>query len=522
MQYALDNCPAGQVVYLPPGTYRLNQGLIMASGVVLRGAGPDQTKLRLYNPDDWVVGLMPGWPNWGAPKNISADLAKDATQATVDDASGLSVHDLAVIDQLDDVTYLFEGMCPFFKRTPQSGTGYGPSTSATRSVGQIVEITAVDGSTVTFSPALHLPRSAALSPQLWKIPRVLSYAGVEDLYVTGGSSGNFFIQDAAYCWLKNVESDGTVSSNPAPDGTLGHGNGMNGDHVLLQRVFRCTVRDSYFHHATDVIQGGGAYGISFANYSSENLIENNIVYYLNKPLTLRATGGGNVIAYNYIDDAWTSADRGLQETTIDLGHASFPYMELVEGNYAAQIATEDVWGNSGWMTIFRNYATGKQERTDAYEFYQIAALALAAKGRYMNVIGNVLGTNEHVGTFTDAHGDEQYEVTSNPPGPPHAAVFRIGHGVGAGSGTDDIDHYEDPAAAGTTYAQLLRVGNWDNVRNQIDSVPADPIPDSLYLPGRPAFFGPNPWPWVAPADATRINVLPAKQRFDHGTPNAVQ
>src|SRR2546426_4262758 len=34
----------------------------------------------------------------------------------------------------------------------------------------------------------------------------------------------------------------------------------------------------------------------------------------------------------------------------------FPYttlfrsMELVEGNWAAQIATETVWGNSGWMT----------------------------------------------------------------------------------------------------------------------------------------------------------------------------
>src|SRR5438876_5781616 len=72
IQYALENCPAGQVVYLPPGTYRMNQGLIMGSSVVLRGAGPDQTKLRLYNPDDWVVGLMPGWPNWETPKNISA------------------------------------------------------------------------------------------------------------------------------------------------------------------------------------------------------------------------------------------------------------------------------------------------------------------------------------------------------------------------------------------------------------------------------------------------------------------
>jgi hypothetical protein len=379
----------------------------------------------------------------------------------------------------------------------------------------MVEITAITGTTVTFSPGLHLARSGALSPQLWKIPQLISAAGVEDLYVTGGTSGNFFLQDAANCWIKNVESDGTVSSNPASDGTLGQGNGMTGDHVLMQRTFRCVVRDSYFHHATHVIQGGGAYGISFANYSSDNLIENNIVYSMNKPLTMRATGGGNVVAYNYIDDAWTSADRGLQETTLDLGHASFPHMELAEGNYAPQIATENVWGNSGWMTIFRNYASGKQKRTDAYETYQIAAIAMEVKAREMNLLGNVLGTAGQLGAD---HDTMQFEVTSNPPGQGKAAVLRVGHGVGAGSGTDDIGTYESKTSAASTYVNLLRVGNWDNVRNQVDVAAATPLPASLYLTARPAFFGANPWPWVDPAGPTKVNVLPAKQRFDSGTP----
>src|SRR5206468_11695385 len=105
---------------------------------------------------------------------------------------------------------------------------------------------------------------------------------------------------------------------------------------------------------------------------------------MNKPLTMRATGGGNVVAYNYVDNAWTSADSRLQETTIDMGHASFPYMELVEGNWAAQIATEAVWGNSGWMTLFRNYASSGPQRTGACEAYQIARVAVEAKARFMN------------------------------------------------------------------------------------------------------------------------------------------
>jgi hypothetical protein len=50
------------------------------------------------------------------------------------------------------------------------------------------------------------------------------------------------------------------------------------------------------------------------------------------------------------------------------------------------------------------------------------------------------------------------------------------------------------------------------------------LPDSLYLSAKPAFFGSNPWPWVDPSGSTpsgRVGTLPAKQRFDAGTPNAV-
>jgi hypothetical protein len=293
---------------------------------------------------------------------------------------------------------------------------------------------------------------------------------------------------------------------------------MTGAHLSVNRSFRVVVRDSYFHHATNVVQGGGAYGVSLTMHTSESLIENNIIHYLNKPITLRASGGGNVIAYNYVDDAWTSVDPGLQETTIDLGHGSFPYMELVEGNYAAQIATENVWGNSGWMTIFRNYAPGKQARTNAYENYQIASIALQAYGRQMNVVGNVLGIAERLGNNLGTYGDQAYEVTSNPPGLYQAAVFRIGHGVHAGEGSDDLNTYENPLSPFSTYANLLRVGNWDNIRRRIDTVPSGRLPPSLYLTAKPAFFGTRPWPWVDPSGTTRVHELPAKYRFDCGIP----
>jgi hypothetical protein len=39
------------------------------------------------------------------------------------------------------------------------------------------------------------------------------------------------------------------------------------------------------------------------------------------------------------------------------------------------------------------------------------------------------------------------------------------------------------------------------------------IPNSLYLSQKPAFFGPNPWPWVDPSTGA-VYTLPAKARFD--------
>src|SRR3990170_3628911 len=44
IQKAIDDCPSGQTVYIPAGTYRLTAQLtILNKGIVLRGDGPDKT-----------------------------------------------------------------------------------------------------------------------------------------------------------------------------------------------------------------------------------------------------------------------------------------------------------------------------------------------------------------------------------------------------------------------------------------------------------------------------------------------
>jgi hypothetical protein len=61
----------------------------------------------------------------------------------------------------------------------------------------------------------------------------------------------------------------------------------------------------------------------------------------------------------------------------------------------------------------------------------------------------------------------------------------------------------------------IRDGNFDYVTNQVHwDRSAQPLPDSLYLPAKPPFFGSATWPWVDSLGATKTYALPARQRFD--------
>ncbi len=73
-------------------------------------------------------------------------------------------------------------------------------------------------------------------------------------------------------------------------------------------------------------------------------------------------------------------------------------------------------------------------------------------------------------------------------------------------------------------ATALRHGNFDYVTNSVKwdpSIASRSLPNSLYLTRKPAFFDAGhgyTWPWVEPTGATKLFTLPAKARYDAGTP----
>jgi hypothetical protein len=297
--------------------------------------------------------------------------------------------------------------------------------------------------------------------------------------------------NVAYGWVKNVESDGDPERGP----------GMAGVHIALFHAYRCEVRSSYVHGARHIHPGGGAYGISISHQSSDNLVEDNIVRFLNKPVVLSGTGGGNVVAYNYVDDAFISAHATWQETAIDGNHGSFSHHDLFEGNWAVNIGSDSTHGNSGWLTFFRNHAPGMNSTRPRST--NVRAVGIDGFNRHHTVAGNVLLQPNLVVNGARAVYESTSKETLGVP-----AVYRIG----ANALGKPYEAFDD----GTALRYLLRHGNYDFVTGTTlwdPALPSHKLPPSLYLRAKPAFFGDALWPFVDPERNPRVGELPARTRY---------
>jgi hypothetical protein len=277
--------------------------------------------------------------------------------------------------------------------------------------------------------------------------------------------------------VKDVQTDGTIG----------------GMHVALTGTYRCVVRDSYIHHSASYGFAQDCYGIVLRCGAADNLVENNIVRWMNKPILFNVSGGGNVIGYNYADNSWSTPPE-FQEVNID-NHCSFPHMELMEGNWAPHMGASITHGNAGYLTYFRNHASSKFASpavvgSTASQTGNVAALEFDAGDVGMNVVGNVLGA---------AGWSTTYDAASAA-----FTIFQLGNG---GSGLSDV--------AATS---LYRHQNFDTVHNAVVYDPATSsrtLPSSLYLSARPGWWPSGlAWPWVGPDLSPMVGTLPAKQRSD--------
>lgn len=536
---AIRDCPDEQVVKLEPGTFTISgDGIIIRrSNVTLRGSGPDKTLINKADelgdspPHNPALVIGPKWTRHTVSRDLIADAAKGTSKLKMSDTSGLKRGELIIVNQISDEQR--SDTVPPVRKTRWGYEQTDPNDGArrwyceqNRPVGQVVEIEDIDQQTVTLTTPLHADFEVALQAHISRYSNedpdglrwgaawnetfdAVKFTGIEDLAVangggTAGSTGNLGIFASAYCWIKNVESYGSLGTSCRIDGSL-----------------RCEVRDSYFHSTRNPNPGGDGYGLALSYYAADNLYENNIVWNFNKMTVAQASGGGNVFGYNYMQDGYGDDYRDLVEIGLGANHYAGNHMELFEGNESFNYSTESKFGNSALMTVFRNHFTGQRISAPPLQLLDASCrrmVAVDALAWWHSFVGNVLGfpnmpllggTDFHNNKFqqerftyqTDRDWLNNYSISSTT-----VPVWNIGQ--------DDPWQSElNPLAIERTF----RHGNFDYVTNSViwdESTPNRTLPASMYLEESPAFFDGRPWPWVTPEKDNPISgELPAKVRF---------
>lgn len=561
----IQNCPVRSVVQLAAGTFTLRKGTYVAlnRGVVLRGQGAGVT--ILINPlnlpstptsharkeSDPVPIILMGPGRWVNPDGdarchgltaydprhmqlLTGDAPKDSSSVTVTNASGFSAGMIVLLDETSgagwqpdpaelatsvwarpdySLVWMFhnphvgadDGDFPILKPSASNNyAGIGSGSDAAcwfsrqdRPQSELKEIASVRGNTLTFTSPLHKDYRTGRYAELTKFTggnTPVMNAGIENLSAMQGGDGTIVIVNSAYSWVKNVEVSGSW-----------------GDGIGLTDSFRVEVRDSYVHDMAHPEPGGGGYLFDLNSGSSEILAENNIFIRGNKVMVARSAGAGSVIAYNYADEAYIGYQDNWQETGVNGSHMVGSHHMLFEGNQTFNLDSDGTHGGSSYNTYFRNWSTSQRsdfhngetgtlisDATQKNRPYRAAGVARYSN--FMSFVGNVLGI-QAVTTAANGYSDSGTDPT----------IWLIGWNADRASAPDP-----------TVAATLIRDGNWDWYLSQQTWLNGSPsrLPDSLYLSCKPAFMGTDKWPWVDPATG-RTYRLPAKARYDAGTPNTV-
>jgi hypothetical protein len=399
---------------------------------------------------------------------------------------------------------------------------------------QLVEVSAVNGSAITFDTAITYSFHTTYAAQLTTYTggSFQHGAGVENLFVFGGMGGdghgNIAISNCAYCWVKNVD-----------------GFWANGSDIGLYSTFRNVLRDSFVHETDNPNPGGGGYLMTITNGGSENIIENNIFWYGNKVDTMRASGGGNVFAYNYTDDAFDQTNPEAPEAGVNAGHYTTPHLELLEGNYGQNYKGDTYWGNSIFITAFRNQFSALRAahpplNTFSYmlscgplpygDYTGRTAVDVQAYSYYNNFVGNVLGLNNQMllnwpstacfygqeGAFlTQVTTTGEWNSSDNADDVPMWQFGSYQATVNSTGNWSFVDSTINTQTRNGNWDWLTQAQHWYGTGGTADGG-ATPmtIPNSFYLSSTPAFFGSQTWPWVNPTTGTTYT-LPAMYCFQH-------
>lgn len=396
-----------------------------------------------------------------------------------------------------------------------------------RPTNEIKEIASVGGNTITFTSPLTIGYRTSHIAQLTRYTqfgspsgadsRHIKNIGIENMTLVGGADGTVAFLNAAYSWIYNCEISQWLN-----------------DAIDVNGSFRIHIEGCYNHTGSWPQPGGAGYAISVGHGSAEMLMTNSITLDTCKNIVMRGAGAGSVVSFNYFDNAWDQDNPFWQEVSANASHLVGCHHILFEGNVAFNFDSDYTHGNSIYLTCFRNWFTGQRRdftSTVAGGGQNIRCFGLASYGWYCSAVGNVLGypsrpswiwsTGSYADMSTwnlttgsmacDVNGGNCVGGVQNSWGSPK--IWAIGY---------DPERFNQ-APEPITLSSLIRDGNWDwqsSAQHWYNTPATFAIPNSMYLPGKPTFFGAATWPIVNPASGA-ATTNPALARFNAGTPNVL-
>ena len=573
IQAALNSAPAGQVVMLNPGTFVVNNLLLIRRPITLRGSGAGVTRLVKTNgarartsavvsgtngilapvyPGSYSYDTQPiiivGPSRWNngpdskASQSLTADGAQASYSVTVADSTDFKVGTFVLLDELSGASWQptpagFPGGVQVWQGDRVAWNIHfplqpGDDSGASNDQGPYDTIPGVLPASMSWfsrsdRATNEIKQIASISGNnvTFASPLTLSYRTARQAQLTPYTTDpntNGHAADKLDVHVSNVGVE-ELSIYGGADGGLRFESAAYswakavevtqwiGDGVAINNSFRVELRDSYIHTGSWPSPGGAGYAISLAVGSSEILIENNILVDVCKNMVFRSSGAGSVVAYNYVDDSFDFDNPTWVEVGLNASHMAGPHHVLFEGNLSHNADSDYTHGNAIYLTFFRNHLTGQRQHfTDRAG---VRAIGLAYGSWWDSFVGNVMGRAGQMAGWT--YDDPSMKT--------NRAVWGSG-GIGSiwmlGYDPERWKMAPDPK----TLSTLIRGGNFDYLTNDVawtNSLQARSLPDSLYLSAKPGFFGDYQWPWVDPTGNTKLHALPAKARLDAGTPFAL-
>jgi Pectate lyase superfamily protein len=473
IQAAIEACPENQVVYLPAGTYRIDKPIDFRQKkkITLRGAGMSTLLVDHTNGGNAMISIGGDSVQMLASGTaITAGLSKGSAEVTVDSATGFSVGMLVVLSQRNDPALVW------------SPNGQD------RLLQQVTSVKAINGNTITIFPPTYWTWNRALDPRLYNYGGFQAeWDGCEDFRVdrtNGKATSTIFIDQGYACWIKGVRSE------KAPN-----------YHFMAVESACLEIRESVAWDSIAHVTNGA--GVLFYRRVCSSLVEDNITYRCFPGVEINSGSGGNVIAYNLMEDNYTDQSR-LMGASFDCNHGAHTCMDLYEGNVGSMFQSDGYFGSASHITLFRNRFHGTNPTlTDNSK-----CVDLGRWSQYFNVVGNVLGT---AGFSVLLDPTETFPYAK-------PVIYRLGF---PNMGNNGFEGTRPPSTANDALdtrvrATLIRHGNYDFVTKSTAweaGIKDRELPASLYLSSKPAWFGDLAWPAIGSDLSPMVGQIPAQARY---------